>query len=101
VRSRSYIDSDAGYTPDFFAFKRGLTIQQAVRLIQAVGPSRARLDAAASMPKQQLALDGVGEVAMALNGSKSRRLRKMKVAAQRGGLQEEKIAMARHGCSDT
>jgi hypothetical protein len=40
VRSRSYIDSDAGYTPDFFAFKRGLSIQQAVRLIQAVGPSR-------------------------------------------------------------
>ena len=75
VSSRSDNDFDAGYTPDFFAFKHGLTIQQAITLIHDIGPSRARLDAAAIMLREKLALEEASEVALALNGNKSQRPR--------------------------
>jgi hypothetical protein len=83
VSPRSDSDFDAGYTPDFFAFKHGLTIQQAITLIHDIGPSRARLDAAAIMLKQKLALEEASEVALALNSSERQRPRRNRSAKHR------------------
>ncbi|WP_398470187.1 DUF3606 domain-containing protein [Tardiphaga sp.] len=39
---------DGGYTPDFLAFKHGISVKEAIELIKHVGQNRNALDKAAS-----------------------------------------------------
>jgi hypothetical protein len=39
---------DGGYTPDFLAFKHGISVKEAIELIKQIGQNRNALDRAAS-----------------------------------------------------